>query len=159
VKHFTWLGALAAAIAAGIYWTRPTVDLAEPAPTERQSASPKPRPPAAASSRKSAATIEMIEPILVLPEWEVAPVPEAVDGTVMRDGEIGDSSATSNVPRPEAGRTPRLWMPYADEDRELSDTRRLEWTKLAVREGPPADFEETAEPPQIELRPQRGERR
>ena len=50
------------------------------------------------------------------------------------------------VARPEVS-DGRLWMPYAREDRVLSDTRRLEWVKLSIR----ADaFEETEEPPLID---------
>lgn len=44
-------------------------------------------------------------------------------------------------------------MPYASEDAELSATRKLEWTKIAIREAAarPRDdvFEETQEPPLI----------
>ena len=99
-------------------------------------------------------TIEINEPILVLPEWEVAPTPELVIDIRM-GSVLPIASREFPSPRPEAGRESRPWMEYAPEDEDLSATRRLEWAKLSTQDPvfamSQATFEETAEPPLLEL--------
>ena len=98
------------------------------------------------------------EPILVLADIEVAPLPESSNRVTtvpisVAPLLVSDSGKTSTGPRPESIREGRPWMPYASEDADLSATRKLAWTKIAIREAAarPRDdvFEETQEPPLI----------
>ena len=153
MKHFTWIGAAAAgAIVAASYWTIRQPDLAERPRADAPVAIARPffMPQA---PRNPFAPIEIIEPILVLPEWEVAPTPELVSDIRMGSAlPIAVREALS--PRPEAGRELRPWMDYAPEDEDLSATRRLAWAKLSTQDPvfamSQATFEETAEPPLLE---------
>ncbi len=162
MKHFTWAGALAVvAIAGVIYWTNREPDLAGKVVIEPQVAEVRPVD-AVSSPRNAVASVDVNEPILVLPEFEVAPVPQPVgfDEEPKRVGQvyvIGSYAyqrpPTERIgPRPEAGRDTRPWMPYASEDEELSATRRLAWAKLLTQDPAIAEaaFEETAEPPLFE---------
>ncbi len=165
MKHFTWIGALALAVIAGaVYWTRQPPNLVgNPMAIEPQVAAGG--SVSVSAPIRSAVAVENsdpIEPILVLAEWEIAPMPTLVD-EVQEPTKVGSvyilgpggwmRKASTTNPRPEAGRDPRPWMPYAPEDVELSATRRLEWAKLLTQEPaltPEASFEETAEPPLLE---------
>ena len=155
MKHFLWLAPAAVITFVGAaMWNgrQPAATVCVPPPN------PNVAFPVAAQSGTPRAP-EIIEPILVLPETEVAPPPEP---TLVADLNVvvgrGDDFTVmkKNEMRPEAGRGERPWMPYAREDRDLSDQRRLEWAKLAVRDADDVrrtgDFEETAEPPLLEKR-------
>jgi hypothetical protein len=154
VKYVPWLMGIAVSGAVWFWWSHRPVEVAD-APDVAPS-TPNVIPPAhvrANAKVKAKFVPEVIEPILVLPDWEDAPAPEAVadnafDELAIRVGQMkGGASRPEIAPRPEAGRSARPWMPYAEEDRELSDTRRLQWTRLLVQEPALADLEETAEPP------------
>ncbi|MEI7687336.1 MAG: hypothetical protein WCL32_20200 [Planctomycetota bacterium] len=155
MKQFTCLAGavLGAAILIG-FVTKPS-----PAP---EPAVVVDRPPASRPSAPIAAPKPMTfadEPILVLADIEVAPLPEPSNRSAISVPIsnapllVSDSGKTSTGPRPESIREGRPWMPYASEDAELSATRKLEWTKIAIREAAarPRDdvFEETQEPPLI----------
>jgi len=155
VKYLTWFGAsiFGAAIAA-IYWTNHEAELAKTSPADVPVALAMPYrvPPMPA---KSFGYSEVVEPILVLPEWEFAPAPELV-AEVSGGSQSPMPLSVVASPRPEAGRESRPWMEYAPEDAELSATRRLEWARLSTQEPAfvslEASFEESAEPPLLEAK-------
>lgn len=128
-------------------------------PSETKKSSDRPRVAIAPNTSRP----EVIEPILVLPEIEVAPLPQPMlvpdlDVAIGRSGDFAnaDINIGPQTPRPEVIRESRPWMPYAPEDRELADTRRLEWVKLSVRDSQAvphlSDFEETQEPPLLDTK-------
>jgi hypothetical protein len=152
MKRLSWLSFAAIPIAAIAIFlmTRPIQHAAKTVAPPATKSNPQAEPIAVAR-------MEFHEPILMLPEFEIVGelqvlVPDLnipIGNAIIPFAE--PVSVTTNS-RPEAGREPRPWMDYAAEDRELADTRRLEWTKLLIRESPPSrpDFEETAEPPLFE---------
>jgi hypothetical protein len=147
-----WIGwsAAWAVMIAGFWWAfRPGEDAPPPLPavakleeSERIKSLWKHEPQAVGEAKSSMPRpLPPLEPIAVVPDADIVSEPTPpivlVGGTVERP-----------VTRPEAGREPRGWMPYAPEDGELARRRLAEWARLAAQEEPtPRDFEETAEPP------------
>lgn len=139
---------IAGVIVGGAYWRSQqhddefqAVPTAAPLVLRPVESPPMPSPPAS-----------VVETILLLPELEIAAMPEFVSAEPL-PRPVGDASPqkTGAAPRPEAHTNDRPWMPYAPEDRELSETRRLAWVTASVREaqatGRARDLEETQEPP------------
>ena len=155
-RRYAMLGFLVAVAAFSIVWSRPRQIEAPPAVSMTLPPSVPATPTKIAPAPSPRAIAYVDEPILVLPDAEVIPAPEPalipdLNVATGRTGYLPLSSPIKPAARPETALGERPWMPYAAEDQELSNRRRLEWAKVAIDESPTASrrgtFEETEEPP------------
>ena len=84
---------------------------------------------AAASVRHAVAEVpELVEPILVYADSEAV----GAEASAVATAPLPHPGSNSSVaPRPEAGREPRRWMAYAEEDAALEARRKAACERLA----------------------------
>lgn len=172
MRHLLWLGPLAILVAVAVYWTsiRPELvgtKIASDTAPSSENVNPYASRVVSSihSSTHRSTTPEVVEPILVLRELEVAPLPmpQLVPDLNVPIGRGGfDFTMPQGVvnagpgPRPDSSRESRPWMPYAPEDGDLSAQRKLQWARLIVDEAKAMPWvggaEETSEPPLFEKR-------